>query len=320
MTASSWAATREAREEFGASNGANPAPELLSSEAVAEFVARGMLRLDGVIPEEVNRHALVELRAGDVPCPEGLSADDAVPRARFSPGVRLSQYFVRSKGVGEMLRHPRVQGLIWSLVGPDPYYDHHAVHVRRRGEPSQPLHADAIVDSRAAFDIQLMYYPEGATPEGGGTLLVPGSHLRQINESDIARHQNLAGQIYLEAPPGTVLALHHGIWHAGRRTHLDRPRYMFKIRLNPRVTQVRLWDVRDLDDPAVLRRVRDILGSREPWFEGATARLEQVQRAALFRRLSGLPDFQVEYWLGRLENQSRPRLDELTPGGSPLSR
>ena len=185
--------------------------------------------------------------------------------------------------------------------------------MRKSGQPSQPLHGDAIIDARAAFDIQLMYYPEDVTARGGGTMLVPGSHLRQINEQDIARYQNLAGQVLLECPAGTVLALHHGLWHCGRRSHVEATRYMFKLRLNPRVEQVRLWDTSDLDRPEVLARVRETLSKPEPWYEGATARLEQVQRAALFRRLSGDPSFQVEYWLGRLENQAHPRLRDLHP-------
>jgi hypothetical protein len=89
---------------------------------------------------------------------------------------------------------------------------------------------------------------------------------------------------------------------------------MFKLRLGAQVPQVRLWDTSDLEDAHVLRRVERVLSTSEPWYEAATARLEQVQRAALWRKLSGNRDFQVEYWLGRLENQASPRLVDLMPG------
>lgn len=308
--------TTQSHSQVGSSEVATGAGEngaslpLLKTTQMAEFVARGFLRFDALVPAELNARALGELRgdqrAGDLVLPE-------FPRKRYPQGRPLAGYFRGSPGVGQVLALPQVKGIISSLVGPEPFYDHHAVHVRRPGEPSQPLHGDAIIDTRASFDIQLMYYPEDVTAEGGGTLLVPGSHFRQVNEQEIARYQNLAGQVLLECPAGTVLALHHGLWHCGRRTHLDTDRYMFKLRLNPRVEQVRLWDTTDLADTEVVDEIRAILMQPEPWYEGAAARLEQVQRAALFRRLTGDSDFQVEYWLGRLENKAHPRLDELLP-------
>lgn len=282
----------------------------LSSIEIAEFVARGFLRFDGIVPDELNEIALAEMRGGTT---SSGDAPPALPRDRYTPGTALSDCFVDSPGVGAVLGLDAIRAILESLVGPRPRYDHHAVHVRRAGEPSQPLHADAIIDTRAAFDVQLMYYPEAVTARGGGTLLVPGSHFRQVNEQDIARYQNLAGQVLLDCPAGTVLALHHGLWHCGRRSFGDAPRYMFKIRVNPSVPQVRLWDTTDLEDPGVAEEVRTILARPEPWFEGATARLEQVQRAALFRRMSGDSSFQLEYWLGRLENQAEPRLREILP-------
>lgn len=59
---------------------------------------------------------------------------------------------------------------------------------------------------------------------------MPGSHLRRINESDTGRYQNLRGQDRLVCPAGTVVFLHHGLWHGGRRNDSDTMRYMFKIR------------------------------------------------------------------------------------------
>lgn len=303
------------RDDRHASAGDGAAAEeealpLLSSGQMAEFVSRGLLRFDGLVPEEINRLAVAELSGA------GEADGRSVPpfhRERYRPGSRLADCFAGSPGIGAMLALPQVRGLIQSLVGADPRYDHHAVHVRRPGERSQHLHGDAIIDTRAAFDIQLMYYPERTTPEGGGTMLVPGSHFRQINEMDIARYQNVAGQVLVDCPAGTLLALHHGIWHCGRRSRSDRVRYMFKVRLNPSVRQVRLWDVSDLHDPEVQEQVRRQLAESQPWYEHAAGRLEQAQRAALWRRLSGDPGFQVEYWLGRLENQGRPHLRDLLP-------
>jgi Phytanoyl-CoA dioxygenase (PhyH) len=282
---------------------------LLSSEQVAEFITKGFLRFDAIVPEEINAVALGELKSPGVE--RVVSPFDPEPHLA---GTRLSAHFATTPGLRAFLDLPSVQGIIESLVGPDPVYDHHAVHVRRPGTPSQLLHADGIVDLRAAFDIELMYYPQAVTALGGGTMVVPGSHLRKIQLSDIARYQNLAGQEYLECPRGSMLVIHQGLWHCGRRNRTDNVRHMFKIRLNPRVEQVRLWDTSDLDDPAVRKRIRELFYSREPWFEGASGHLEQVQRTALFRRMSGDLAFdEVEARLARLENRSSPLLRELLP-------
>ncbi|MGW4637128.1 phytanoyl-CoA dioxygenase family protein [Sphaerisporangium sp. NPDC004334] len=259
---------------------------LLSSVEMARFVARGSLRLDAVVPAEMNA--------------EGLSvlADD-VPQVPF--GTPLSEAYAEGSFVRRLLRIPQVAGALRSLVGPEPTVDHHFVHVREPGGgDAQPLHGDAIIDVRPdAFDVQLMYYPQAVTLEMGGTLSVPGSHLRRINESDTGRYQNLRGQDRLVCPAGTVVFLHHGLWHGGRRNSSGIPRYMLKIRFNPTVRQRRLWDTSDLDDPRVVAE----LDATFPWYEPATGRLERYNRVLLWRSLTGDDRFDIDYWVTRVSNR-----------------
>ncbi|MFI7702619.1 phytanoyl-CoA dioxygenase family protein [Nonomuraea sp. NPDC049480] len=259
---------------------------LLTSVEVARFVATGYLRLDGVVPDELNDQAIDVLEAGIPAVPYGTPLKEAFPEGSFAR---------------RLVESPAVDGALRSLVGPDPTVDHHAVHVREpRGGEAQPLHADAIIDTRMdAFDVQLMYYPREVTADMGGTLVVPGSHLRRTNESDTGRYQNLRGQTRLTCPAGTVMLLHHGIWHGGRRNDSDQRRYMFKIRFNPTAPQVRLWDTSDLGDPAVAGELK----RRFPWYEPATGRLEVHNRVRLWRAMTADPDFDVDYWTTRVNNR-----------------
>jgi hypothetical protein len=91
-----------------------------------------------------------------------------------------------------------------------------------------------------------MYHPHDIPLEMGGTVLVPGSHFRQINEG-------IAATRTWPDPDGLqrrhALALHHGIWHCGRRNQTGRIRYMAKLRLNPTERQLRLWNTDDPNDP-----------------------------------------------------------------------
>jgi hypothetical protein len=260
--------------------------DLLTTVQMAQFVATGSLRMDAVVPDEMNRRAIEVLEAG-------------IPADPY--GTPLAAAFAGCEFVQELLDLPAVAGAIHSLVGPEPTVDHHAVHIReaRCGE-AQNLHADAIIDVRPdAFDVQLMYYPQDVTLEMGGTLSVPGSHLRRINETDIGRYQNLLGQTRLVCPAGTVVFLHHGIWHGGRRNDSDVDRYMFKIRFNPTVRQVRLWNTDDLHDAAVARE----LDREFPWHEYATGRLERYNRIKLWQSLIGDDTYDPEYWVTRVSNR-----------------
>ncbi len=260
---------------------------------MAHFAARGFLRFDELIPADLNARALEVMEAGLTPHPAGTPLSECYP----SPNP-----------IGEILRLPAVQGIIRSLVGPEPLYDHHAVHIRPpQQQAAQKMHGDAIIDTRMHFDIQLMYFPHDVPLEMGGTLIVPGSQFRRINESDIGRYQNFLGQMPLVGKAGTVLALHHGMWHCGRRNDTDQTRYMYKIRLNPTVKQERLWDTSDIDaegeaGEAARAEVAKILSSREPWFEAADGRLEIINRVKFWRFLSGDPTFDVGYWMTRIEN------------------
>jgi len=258
---------------------------LLSSKQVAAFVADGYLRFDALVPDQLNQAAMRELDGGLKGAPAGTPLDQLYP----APSA-----------IGQIMRMPQIQGIIASLVGPAPLFDHHAIHVRQANEvQSQHLHADAVIDTAMHFDIQLMYYPHDIPLEMGGTVLVPGSQFRQINESDIGRYQNLRGQIPMVCQGGTILVLHHGIWHCGRRNQTDRIRYMYKLRLNPTVQQLRLWNTDDLNDPEIAR----ILSRRHPWYEWASGRIEIMQRSKLWRLLTGDETYDTDYWLTRVENK-----------------
>jgi hypothetical protein len=261
---------------------------LLTSVQMAHFVANGSLRMDAVVPDEMNQQAIAVLKAG-------------VPAVPY--GTPLSETFEDGSFVHRLVQLPEIAGAIHSLVGPEPTVDHHAVHIRKAHEgEAQDLHGDAIIDVRPdAFDMQLMYYPQEVTLEMGGTLSVPGSHLRRTNETDTGRYQNLRGQTRLTCPAGTVVFLHHGIWHGGRRNDSDIDRYMFKIRFNPTVRQVRLWNTEDLYDDQVAAE----LGQSFPWYENATGRLEIYNRVKLWQALTGDDTYDPDYWVTRVSNRPR---------------
>jgi hypothetical protein len=305
---------------------------LLTDEQMASFVARGFLRFDAVVPPEINDQFMAE--AGDAPeAADGqklratygrLLAQNAIPE--ISPGVPLHQAYPQGSAVRRLLELPVVSGAIRSLLGADPVFDHHFLHVTfppayhaagGRENVSQHTHQDSTIDPRLAFDVQIMYYPHAVTREMGGTRFVPGTHLRKVSEVALGRYQNLKGQQHMVCEAGTLLLLHHGLWHGGGVNVSDRTRTMFKIRLHASGSQQRQWAVTDRPASEAQRPIFYVKGQRpadsvaailmtpEPWFEQDTGRLEFVNRLKLWRYLLGDPDYDADYWLTRLEHEPR---------------
>ncbi len=282
----------------------------LTTRQMAHFAARGLLRLDGVVPAAINDAFLAQARDNALPeVPAGTPLDKA-----YAPGSPLH----------DLIELPRVRGALESLVGPHAIFDHHFLHIAfppaffaRRGlrQAAQPTHQDSTIDPRVqAFDVQLFYFPHAVAADMGGTRFLPGSHLRRVSESATARYQNLRGQEHVVCPAGTVLFFHHGLWHGGGRNRSDQVRYMFKLRLNPSVRQCRLWNTADLRprdleqrpifwrrDPGDPEHLHNILCRLEPWYEADTGRLELINRIRFWRYLLGDPHFDADYWLSRLE-------------------
>ena len=95
-----------------------------------------------------------------------------------------------------------------------------------------------------------------------------------------------------------MIVLHHGIWHCAQPNQTDEIRYMFKLRLNPTVRQLRLWNTDDIDHP----KIPGLLSTNHAW-TGNENRLEQVNRIKFWRFLTGDDNFDNHYWLTRIENE-----------------
>lgn len=291
----------------------------LTTAEVARFVADGYLRFDAIVPDDLNAAVIEELRTlANVKFGQlmGQGPSDAISHPEtLTP---LSECYPEPSAIGAYLRLPQIQGIIHSLVGADPVFDHDFVHLLPAGSTyQQHLHVDAVIDNpEPNFDIQIFYYPSEVQPGGGGTRFVPGSHLRRTRAEGVARYQHILGEQQFSGPAGTVMVFHHGLWHAGQANPGDKDRWLYKIRLNPAEPQTQLWNTDDLD--AMQNDARDhvfahprqdsvaqILRQMQPWQQGHEQRYELMQRARLWRYLSGDPKFDADYYNTRIEARGR---------------
>lgn len=185
---------------------------LLSTAAMADFVADGFLRFDALVPERLNCAALDEMKElapgklrralhGLSGSPGTLpSGSDSIESPEsLTP---LEDCYPAPSALGEVLRLPAVAGIIESLVGSNPVFDHDFIHHIPAGAPrGQHLHVDAVLEPAAqAFDIQLFYFPTAVAKGGGGTRFVPGSHFRRARAEGIARYQHVLGEQHYSGP------------------------------------------------------------------------------------------------------------------------
>ncbi|MCA1595649.1 MAG: phytanoyl-CoA dioxygenase family protein [Chloroflexi bacterium] len=233
---------------------------LLTAAQMAQFTVDGFLLFDGFVPRELN---------------EAVYADQVAGKGHWN----------QSEATRQVFELPQVKGILQSLLGKNPVYDHSALHiVGPQQHGAQFWHADSIIDTRPyAFDVQTMYFSHDVPKETGPTLVLPGSHLRRASNMSIARYKNIVGQKQLAGSAGTIGFMHQAIWHCAQPNYTDATRYMFKLRLRAGEEQRGLFNTEGYDTPEV-RRI--VAGGSHPWM-GDQSRAENVQRARLWRYLCG---------------------------------
>ena len=288
---------------------------LLTTSQMAEFAAKGCLRFDGLIDSNLNQEFL-DLFAEDIGSDDRY-VNKVIPNCK--PGTYVSQAFPQDHPLSKILAQPVVAGTLKSLIGTNPIFDHHHVHMTFPNRSRvQTNHQDSTIDLRSKnFDIQMIYFPHEVNDKMGGTRYIPGTHLRTVHESQIARYQNIRGQIRVTCPAGTIIFFHHGIWHGGGKNTSDVPRIMYKLRLQPSGSQSLQWDISDLTEERIKSWQRPIfhafgkreeddvpskLMSHEPWFDN-TSRLEYMNRIRFWRTLLNDAEIDIDYWLTRVENE-----------------
>ncbi len=245
-----------------------PKEHLLTAAQMAQFVQDGFLMFDGFVPPEMNEAVYADQQAG-------------------------KGHWQTSEAIRAIFDWLPVRGILQSLVGVNPVYDHSALHiVGPQKHDAQVWHADSIIDARPlAFDIQAMYFSHDAPREMGPTLVLPGSHLRRTSNVSIARYKNIVGQKQLIGKAGTIAFLHHGIWHCAQPNFTDQTRYMFKLRLRTGQEQRGLFNTDGYDDP----ETRRIVGAFKHNWQGDFARAENVERAKLWRYVCGDDNADVSF-------------------------
>jgi len=241
---------------------------LLTSAQMAHFVKYGFVKIEDLVPDELNRAVLEDQRR--------------------SIGTKWDFWYL-SENVRKVFELPQVKGILQSFVGDAPIYDHSFLHrVRGHKTVAQDWHSDSMPDARPfAFDVQAFYWSHDAPLEMGPTMLLPGSHLRKVNIASIGRYKNFVGQLQLPIKAGTITFFHHGLWHCAQPNSTDTDRFVFKLRLRPNQEQIRLFNMDGYDSPEVMQILQKGIIPGATYWQGDFDRLDSVQHARFWRYVTG---------------------------------
>ena len=163
----------------------------LTSKEMAQFVASGYLKFEDMVPKDLCDACLEEMRHH---------------KGYLAVGAPFEETWPKGTALGDAFRLPQVKGLIHSLVGPEPLYDHHFPHLTKARNTRGPdMHQDSVLDFRENyFDIQLSLFTADTPDEMGGTFLVPGTQFRNVRTGDIHIYHHMRGKIWASCPAGTM--------------------------------------------------------------------------------------------------------------------
>lgn len=237
---------------------------LLTASQMAQFVTDGFLMVENLVPAEYNQAAYQD---------------------ETTINERGYKFWSATENIRAVFELPQVKGIVQGLVGRNAVYDHSALHIVKGNYlQAQNWHADSVIDTRPlAFDIQAFYFAHDAPREMGPTLVLPGSHLRRVNTESIGRYKNIVGQRQLATKAGTIVFMHHGIWHCAQPNYTEQTRYVFKLRLRPGQEQRGLFNLDGYTSP----EVTTIINRGYQSWQGNEGRLEHIQRAKLWRYVTG---------------------------------
>ena len=186
-------------------------PELLLEDQwVVHFINHGWLNMKFAFPEGFHESVCASLS-----------------KISHNPGSRITDEVPE---LLELVRHPQVQGVVQSLLGPG-----YQLHPRRHfynnqpGSQSQGWHVDAATPDHMLRGLVLFYYPQDVDLTMGPTILVPGTQFRDAPMDRMTSYANIRGQKNFAGPAGTMVVLHPDLWHARSLNRSQKPRYMIKF-------------------------------------------------------------------------------------------
>ena len=184
----------------------------LSDTEILEFLKDGYLRLEGVVPDEINQRV--------------AEYCDAHPTVPYMNGILYEEWFVEG-----VMRNAEVAGAVRSLLGRDFHLPVQMVNHRVQCPIASVggWHVDGNYKYTHELNfLQVFYYPQDTPIEMGPTQLVPGTHLVRQKSRLMGHLGNIKNTISTDAPAGSVFITVYHIWHRRPSSTVTATRNLLK--------------------------------------------------------------------------------------------
>ena len=205
--------------------------QLLSDEEVQRFIVDGCLTVQADYPPSF--HAGIRDQIEAVFAEEGNPGNNILPRV---------------PQIGRVFEHPKVQGALTSLLGPDYILNpHRHCHLNPPGRRGQQWHKDCYVYDHNLrhprfYWVLAFYFPQDTTEDMGPSGVLPGMQMcKTISDVDPEQTQEEARAFC--GPAGTVALIHFDSWHRATENVSTKNRYMLKFQFaRTREPEKPTWD------------------------------------------------------------------------------
>ncbi|KAI1281507.1 hypothetical protein F5Y07DRAFT_411602 [Xylaria sp. FL0933] len=182
-------------------------------------IAKNVLTAEQVV---IIKKAVQEQAAGEREA--GIAQADGGPHR---PNQRIWVLANKGEEFLDLLNHPIIDELLPWFLGDNAIIHSYSANIVRPGNVPMQLHYDQLSvqppNRELAFGLNILFYLEDITPQNGGTLIYPASHVGHVAPPDIFITD---GTVAVEAPAGSALIIDSRVWHAtgpNRETCGERP-------------------------------------------------------------------------------------------------
>jgi hypothetical protein len=194
--------------------------ELLDDDQVIDFIIHGWIALRP--PIDPATHAAVVDQIERV----GIRGPD------YASDPTGDGWLDRIPAMRQVFGHPQFLGAADSLLGPGWRMTLAICHRIGPRQGWHQWHQDNVnVRHHQVRSLTAMYYPHDVARDQGPTVVLPGSHHRNLPTERMQSYGNFRSQVALAVPAGTLAVTHHDLWHTATRNRTDRPRLMIKLYL-----------------------------------------------------------------------------------------
>jgi ectoine hydroxylase-related dioxygenase (phytanoyl-CoA dioxygenase family) len=145
----------------------------------------------------------------------------------------------------EMVEHPRILPLVRALLGPDLRLLDHDYFITPPGTTiHRGWHYDesfpGVYHPRSTLMIKVFYVLDDIAENGGGTVILPGSHAFPYQPPNSDVPEDLPGAVRIALPAGAAYLMSGRAWHSAGNNLSDRPRRLLIYTFGHK--WMRMWD------------------------------------------------------------------------------